>query len=110
MLSLLLSDVYVLFPLKAKEVLELVGESQSTFRDMVSELGLSAAMKPETEYTLLAPLNTAFSGEYTRLAPTTQLSLASASIGSLNPTFSGECLYWLPSTYMAHNNPFSTRA
>uniref|UniRef100_A0A8C7K5D0 Periostin n=1 Tax=Oncorhynchus kisutch TaxID=8019 RepID=A0A8C7K5D0_ONCKI len=59
----------VLIPDSAKEVMELVGESQSTFRDMVSELGLSAAMKPETEYTLLAPLNTAFSGEYTLLAP-----------------------------------------
>uniref|UniRef100_A0A673XPV5 Periostin-like n=1 Tax=Salmo trutta TaxID=8032 RepID=A0A673XPV5_SALTR len=53
----------VLIPDSAKEVMELVGESQSTFRDMVSELGLSAAMKPETEYTLLAPLNTAFSDE-----------------------------------------------
>uniref|UniRef100_A0A8C8F3W0 Periostin n=1 Tax=Oncorhynchus tshawytscha TaxID=74940 RepID=A0A8C8F3W0_ONCTS len=53
----------VLIPDSAKEVMEMVGESQSTFRDMVSELGLSAAMKPETEYTLLAPLNTAFSDE-----------------------------------------------
>ncbi|XP_038860970.1 periostin-like isoform X1 [Salvelinus namaycush] len=53
----------VLIPDSAKEVMELVGESQSTFRDMVSELGLSAAMKPETEYTLLAPLNPAFSDE-----------------------------------------------
>uniref|UniRef100_A0A8C1TXZ5 Periostin, osteoblast specific factor a n=1 Tax=Cyprinus carpio TaxID=7962 RepID=A0A8C1TXZ5_CYPCA len=31
--------------------------------DMVSELGLSAAMQPETEYTILAPLNGAFSEE-----------------------------------------------
>ncbi|XP_036823213.1 periostin isoform X2 [Oncorhynchus mykiss] len=53
----------VLIPDSAKEVMELVGESQSTFSDMVSELGLSAAMKPETEYTLLAPLNPAFSDE-----------------------------------------------
>uniref|UniRef100_A0A4W5R4X3 Periostin, osteoblast specific factor a n=1 Tax=Hucho hucho TaxID=62062 RepID=A0A4W5R4X3_9TELE len=53
----------VLIPDSAKEVMELVGESQSTFRDMVSELGLSAAMKPKTEYTLLSPLNTAFSDE-----------------------------------------------
>ncbi|KAM4620973.1 periostin-like isoform 2-T2 [Polymixia lowei] len=50
----------VLVPNSAKEVMELVGESQSMFSDMVSELGLSAAMGPETEYTLLAPLNTAF--------------------------------------------------
>ncbi|XP_056140364.1 periostin-like isoform X2 [Lampris incognitus] len=50
----------VLVPNKAKEVLELVGESQSTFSDMVSELGLSALLGPQTEYTLLAPLNTAF--------------------------------------------------
>ncbi|XP_055792837.1 periostin-like [Salvelinus fontinalis] len=53
----------VLIPDSAKEVMELVGESQSTFSDMVSELGLSAAMKPETEYTLLAPLNPVFSDE-----------------------------------------------
>lgn len=43
--------------------MELVSKSQSIFGDMVSELGLSAAMQPETEYTLLAPLNGAFSGE-----------------------------------------------
>lgn len=43
--------------------MELVGQSQSTFGDMVSELGLAAAMRPEAEYTLLAPLNVAFSGK-----------------------------------------------
>lgn len=43
--------------------MELVGESQSTFTDMVSELGLAAAMRPQTEYTLLAPLNAAFTSE-----------------------------------------------
>lgn len=43
--------------------MELVGQSQSTFGDMVSELGLSAAMRPEAEYTLLAPLNVVFTGE-----------------------------------------------
>lgn len=43
--------------------MELIGTSQSTFGDMVSELGLSAAMRPEAEYTLLAPLNVAFSGK-----------------------------------------------
>ncbi|XP_030648505.1 periostin isoform X3 [Chanos chanos] len=53
----------VLMPDSAKLVTELVGESQSTFSDMVSELGLSAAMKPETEYTILAPLNGAFTSE-----------------------------------------------
>lgn len=49
--------------LSAKEVMELMGESQSTFTDMVSELGLAAAMGPQTEYTLLAPLNSAFTSE-----------------------------------------------
>ncbi|XP_046870129.1 periostin-like isoform X3 [Hypomesus transpacificus] len=53
----------VLIPDSAKDVMQLVGSSQSTFSDMVSELGLSAAMKPETEYTLLAPLNNAFTDE-----------------------------------------------
>jgi len=46
----------------AKEVMELVGSTQSVFTDMVAELGLSAALGPETEYTLLAPVNTAFTG------------------------------------------------
>uniref|UniRef100_A0A8C2ZPI7 Periostin, osteoblast specific factor b n=1 Tax=Cyclopterus lumpus TaxID=8103 RepID=A0A8C2ZPI7_CYCLU len=53
----------VLMPDSAKQVMELVGSSQSTFGDMVSELGLSAAMSPGTEYTLLAPLNVAFNDE-----------------------------------------------
>ncbi|KAM4627288.1 periostin, osteoblast specific factor b isoform 2-T2 [Polymixia lowei] len=53
----------VLMPDSAKQVMELVGSSQSTFGDMVSELGLSAAMRPEAEYTLLAPFNTAFTDE-----------------------------------------------
>lgn len=47
----------------AKEVMELMGKSQSTFTDMVSELGLAAALGPKTEYTLLAPLNAAFTSE-----------------------------------------------
>lgn len=42
--------------------MELIDQSQSTFGDMVSELGLAAAMRPQAEYTLLAPLNAAFSG------------------------------------------------
>ncbi|KAM6932780.1 periostin, osteoblast specific factor b [Lycodopsis pacificus] len=53
----------VLMPDSAKQVMELVGSSQSTFGDMVSELGLSAAMRPGTEYTLLAPFNAAFNDE-----------------------------------------------
>lgn len=43
--------------------MELVGNSQSTFGSMVAQLGLTAAMKPKAEYTLLAPVNAAFSGE-----------------------------------------------
>ncbi|XP_072547060.1 periostin, osteoblast specific factor b [Salminus brasiliensis] len=53
----------VLMPDSAKQVMELVGQSQATFSDMVSELGLSAQMRPKAEYTLLAPLNTAFNDE-----------------------------------------------
>uniref|UniRef100_A0A7N8WUT5 Periostin, osteoblast specific factor b n=1 Tax=Mastacembelus armatus TaxID=205130 RepID=A0A7N8WUT5_9TELE len=53
----------VLMPDSAKQVMELLGGSQSTFGDMVSELGLTAEMTPGAEYTLLAPLNTAFSDE-----------------------------------------------
>lgn len=43
--------------------MELMGKEQSTFADMVSELGLSASMKSGAEYTFLAPLNLAFSGK-----------------------------------------------
>ncbi|XP_071369881.1 periostin isoform X2 [Centroberyx affinis] len=53
----------VLIPDSAKDVMELVGESQSKFSDMVSELGLAAVMGPKAEYTLLAPLNGAFTNE-----------------------------------------------
>ncbi|XP_008288416.1 periostin, osteoblast specific factor b isoform X2 [Stegastes partitus] len=53
----------VLMPDSAKQVMELLGTSQSTFGDMVSELGLSAAMRADAEYTLLAPLNDAFTDE-----------------------------------------------
>ncbi|XP_041807599.1 periostin isoform X1 [Chelmon rostratus] len=53
----------VLIPDSAKEGMDLMGSSQSTFSDMVSELGLAAAMGPKTEYTLLAPVNAAFTNE-----------------------------------------------
>uniref|UniRef100_A0A4W6E1G4 Periostin n=1 Tax=Lates calcarifer TaxID=8187 RepID=A0A4W6E1G4_LATCA len=53
----------VLMPDSAKQVMELMGSSQSTFGDMVSELGLSASMRADAEYTLLAPLNIAFNDE-----------------------------------------------
>lgn len=47
----------------AKEGMELMGDSQSTFSDMVSELGLAAVMGPKTEYTILAPNNNAFTSK-----------------------------------------------
>uniref|UniRef100_A0A671L7S5 Periostin-like n=1 Tax=Sinocyclocheilus anshuiensis TaxID=1608454 RepID=A0A671L7S5_9TELE len=53
----------VLMPNSAKQVMELVGQSQGTFSDMLTELGLSAAMRPQAEYTLLAPVNAAFNDE-----------------------------------------------
>ncbi|KAM9318838.1 periostin, osteoblast specific factor b isoform 1-T1 [Pholidichthys leucotaenia] len=53
----------VLVPDSAKLVMELMGSSQSIFGDLVSELGLSASMRQDAEYTLLAPLNVAFSDE-----------------------------------------------
>ncbi|XP_077361850.1 periostin-like isoform X2 [Festucalex cinctus] len=53
----------VLVPNSAKDVMELMGTGQSTFKDMVYELGLAAALGPKTEYTLLAPLNSAFTNE-----------------------------------------------
>lgn len=53
----------VLVPDSAKQVMELVGSSQSTFGDFVSELGLSGSMQSDGEYTLLAPINGAFTDE-----------------------------------------------
>jgi len=58
---LIVSEISV--PLQAKQVMELLGSSYSTFGDMVNELGLSAAMTPGSEFTLLAPLNAVFTGE-----------------------------------------------
>lgn len=53
----------MLWLLPAKEGLELIGDSQMKFSNMVSEVGLAAAMRPKTEYTILAPINAAFSSE-----------------------------------------------
>ncbi|XP_040908040.1 periostin-like isoform X2 [Toxotes jaculatrix] len=53
----------VLVPDSAKEVMELMGDSQTAFSDLVSELGLASALGPQTEYTLLAPHNDAFTNE-----------------------------------------------
>ncbi|KAI4814105.1 hypothetical protein KUCAC02_003312 [Chaenocephalus aceratus] len=41
----------VLIPNSAKEGLELMGDSQSTFSDMVSELGLASALGPKNRST-----------------------------------------------------------
>uniref|UniRef100_A0A3Q3JA22 Periostin, osteoblast specific factor a n=1 Tax=Monopterus albus TaxID=43700 RepID=A0A3Q3JA22_MONAL len=50
----------LLIPESAKEVKELMGNSQSMFSDMMSTLGLAAEMGSDTNYTLLAPVNAAF--------------------------------------------------
>lgn len=49
--------------MSAKDGLALMGQSQSTFSDMVSELGLASVLGPKTEYTLLAPVDDAFTSE-----------------------------------------------
>ncbi|KAM9320579.1 periostin isoform 2-T2 [Gastrophryne carolinensis] len=53
----------VLIPDSAKQVLELAGSQQTTFTDLMAQMGLAASLKPEAEYTLLAPLNDAFNEE-----------------------------------------------
>ncbi|XP_070597950.1 periostin isoform X2 [Erythrolamprus reginae] len=53
----------VLIPDSAKQVIELAGPHQATFKDLVAQLGLAASLRPEAEYTLLAPLNGAFSDD-----------------------------------------------
>lgn len=52
----------------AKQVLELGGKQQTTFTDLVAQLGLASSLKPDGEYTLLAPMNNAFSGRYWTLS------------------------------------------
>lgn len=47
----------------AKQVIELAGKQQTTFTDLVAQLGLASSLKPDGEYTLLAPVNNAFSGK-----------------------------------------------
>ncbi|XP_062975065.1 periostin isoform X2 [Elgaria multicarinata webbii] len=57
----------VLIPDSAKQVIDLAGPQQGTFKDLVAQLGLAASLKPEEEYTLLAPLNGAFSDDTLRM-------------------------------------------
>lgn len=45
----------------AKQVIELAGNQQTTFTDLVAQLGLASTLRPDGEYTLLAPVNNAFS-------------------------------------------------
>ncbi|XP_029458604.1 periostin isoform X2 [Rhinatrema bivittatum] len=56
----------VMIPDSAKQVMELAGPKQTTFTDLMAQLGLAASLKPEGEYTLLAPQNDAFSAETLR--------------------------------------------
>uniref|UniRef100_A0A2K6N2W9 Periostin n=1 Tax=Rhinopithecus bieti TaxID=61621 RepID=A0A2K6N2W9_RHIBE len=53
----------VLIPDSAKQVTELAGKQQTTFTDLVAQLGLASALRPDGEYTLLAPVNNAFSDD-----------------------------------------------
>uniref|UniRef100_A0A3B4H737 Periostin n=1 Tax=Pundamilia nyererei TaxID=303518 RepID=A0A3B4H737_9CICH len=53
----------MLIPDSAKGVKSLLETSQSTFSSKLSELGLAESLGPKTEYTLLAPFNSAFTSE-----------------------------------------------
>ncbi|XP_045695152.1 periostin isoform X6 [Phyllostomus hastatus] len=57
----------VLIPDAAKQVLELAGKQQTTFTDLMAQLGLASTLRPDREYTLLAPVNTAFSDDTLRM-------------------------------------------
>ncbi|XP_036913575.1 periostin isoform X3 [Sturnira hondurensis] len=57
----------VLIPDAAKQVLELAGKQQTTFTDLVAQLGLASSLRPDREYTLLAPVNNAFSDDTLRM-------------------------------------------
>ncbi|TFK07540.1 death effector domain-containing protein [Platysternon megacephalum] len=58
---------HVLIPNSAKQVIELAGDQQTTFIDLLAKLGLASSLKPEGQYTLLAPLNGAFSDDTLRM-------------------------------------------
>uniref|UniRef100_A0AAY4EKJ6 Periostin n=1 Tax=Denticeps clupeoides TaxID=299321 RepID=A0AAY4EKJ6_9TELE len=79
----------VLMPDSAKQVMELVADG--TFKDMVSELGLSAAMRPQTEYTLLAPLNGAFTGELNYLKLILENHILKLKV-TINELYNGQLL------------------
>uniref|UniRef100_A0A8V0XF50 Periostin n=1 Tax=Gallus gallus TaxID=9031 RepID=A0A8V0XF50_CHICK len=53
----------VLIPDSAKQVIELGGAQQTTFTDLVTQLGLASSLRPEGQYTLLVPQNRAFSDD-----------------------------------------------
>ncbi|KAF4794759.1 Periostin [Turdus rufiventris] len=57
----------VLIPDSAKQVIELGGAQQTTFIDLMAQLGLASSLRPEGQYTLLVPLNGAFSDDTLRL-------------------------------------------
>ncbi|XP_025065576.1 periostin isoform X2 [Alligator sinensis] len=57
----------VLIPDSAKQVIELGGAQQTTFTDLMAQLGLASSLRPEGQYTLLAPLNGAFSDDTLRM-------------------------------------------
>uniref|UniRef100_A0A8C0BIY5 Periostin n=1 Tax=Buteo japonicus TaxID=224669 RepID=A0A8C0BIY5_9AVES len=57
----------VLIPDSAKQVIELGGAQQTTFTDLMIQLGLASSLRPEGQYTLLVPLNGAFSDDTLRM-------------------------------------------
>ncbi|NXQ99212.1 POSTN protein, partial [Sagittarius serpentarius] len=57
----------VLIPDSAKQVIELGGAQQTVFTDLVLQLGLASFLRPEGQYTLLVPLNGAFSDDTLRM-------------------------------------------
>ncbi|XP_064413868.1 periostin isoform X3 [Latimeria chalumnae] len=57
----------VLIPDSAKQVLELAGKEQTTFKELITQMGLTASLRRGGEYTLLAPLNGAFTDEILRM-------------------------------------------
>ncbi|XP_024050410.1 periostin-like isoform X4 [Terrapene carolina triunguis] len=58
---------HVLIPNSAKQVIELASDQQTTFIDLLAQLGLVSSLRPEGQYTLLAPLNGAFSDDTLRM-------------------------------------------
>uniref|UniRef100_A0A4W3K1H8 Periostin, osteoblast specific factor b n=1 Tax=Callorhinchus milii TaxID=7868 RepID=A0A4W3K1H8_CALMI len=89
----------VLIPDAAMQVLELTSDKQSTFYDLVKETGLSEALRADGEYTLLAPMNDAFTGNLRMLKVILQNHVLKPKV-ALSELFNEQKLQTLGGNYL----------